>query len=74
MDSIEILGWFATSLVLASFMFKDMFKLRFTNLMSAIAWAIYALLQKDNPLIVVNLLIISIHLLWFYKNRKLWKS
>jgi len=71
---IEVLGWFAAGLVVVSFLFKDMFKLRVTNFSAALTWCVYGFLKEDNPLIVVNVLVMSIHLFWFYKNFTSWKS
>lgn len=74
MNFIDFAGWVATGLVIGSFLFKDMVKLRFTNFLATVTWAFYGSLKEDTPLIVVNIILMSIHLFWFYKNVKLWKS
>jgi len=74
MTSVEILGWCATALVIGSFLFKDMLRLRVTNLLATATWAVYGLIKMDGPLIVVNLTVMTIHLVWFYRNMKLWKN
>jgi hypothetical protein len=65
---IETLGWIATVITLVSFTMNDMVKLRLIGGASAILWSVYGVLKMDNPLIVINLMIIVIHSYWFYKN------
>lgn len=71
---IETLGWVATSVVLLSFFFKDMLKLRVVNSTGALLWLIYAFMKVDYPLVVVNGAILLIHSYWFITNLKTWKS
>lgn len=71
---IDLVGWVATGLVIGSFLFKDMVKLRFTNFLATVTWAFYGFLKSDIPLVSVNITLMTIHLFWFYKNVKLWKS
>ena len=71
---IEILGWVATSAVLLSFLFKDMFKLRIANSTGAMLWLIYAYLKSDYPLIAVNAAILFVHGYWFVSNFRSWKN
>lgn len=68
MIMIETLGWIATVITLVSFTMNDMVKLRLIGGVSAILWSVYGVLKMDNPLIVINLMIIVIHSYWFYKN------
>jgi hypothetical protein len=70
MSIIELIGWVATFGTLLSFAFKEMWKLRLINGSSSVIWVVYGLLKLDNPIIVINVSIIVMHLYWFYKNRK----
>jgi hypothetical protein len=74
MSVIDLVGWVATVLVISSFLFKDMLRLRVTNFLATTTWAVYGIVKEDGPLIVVNLTVMTIHLFWFYKNVKLWKN
>ncbi len=68
MNLIETLGWIATTGTLLSFAVKDMWKLRLINGLASILWVIYGILKIDNPIIVINISVIIMHLYWFYKN------
>jgi hypothetical protein len=74
MNLVDLIGWVATALVIGSFLFKDMLRLRVTNFLATSTWAVYGLIKMDGPLIVVNLTVMTIHIFWFYKNAKLWRS
>jgi hypothetical protein len=72
--SWEIYGYIGTVLILGSFLIEDVFRLRFVNTIGAIFWLIYGFGILAKPTIVVNLCVITIHLIWFIKHRKEWNS
>ena len=68
----DLVGWFATILILISFTIKkDMFLLRLINVSGTTLWLIYGIIKNDVPLIGVNSSVLLIHLYWFYKNRNI---
>jgi hypothetical protein len=65
----EILGWIATAVVVISFTVKDIWWLRAINAIGATIWFIYGGLKNDIPLLVVNMLILTAHIHWYYKQQ-----
>ena len=70
MVAIDILGWIATGVVVVSFTVKEMLWLRAVNGTGTILWLIYGGLKEDYPLLVVNVLILLAHFLWFSKQKR----
>ena len=70
----DIVGYIGTAVVLGSFLINDIIRLRLVNTLGSLIWLIYGIGLSMMPQIVVNTSIILIHLYWFYKNKKLWKS
>ena len=70
----DIVGYVGTAVVLGSFLINDIIRLRLVNTLGSLIWLIYGIGLSMMPQIVVNSSIILIHLYWFYKNKKLWKS
>ena len=66
---IDIIGWVATAFTLLSFMATKMSLLRLINFVGCAFWIAYGILDKKNPIIVTNVVIATIHLVWYYK----WK-
>jgi len=71
MTPIDILGWVATGVIIASFLVKDMLMLRTINTVGTVLWLIYGALKQDYPVMVVNLLIVTTHVIWFLKDKRL---
>ena len=65
---IETIGWIGTAAVLASFLMKDMLKLRLMNLTGCLIWVSYAMIKEDYPVLITNAAVTIIHMYWFYKN------
>ncbi len=58
----ELVGYIASALVLISFLFKDIFKLRVVNTMGCVVFIIYgAMLHTSWPVILTNASIIIIN-------------
>lgn len=70
MNTIEILGYGATLITLASMMAKNMKLLRILNSIGCILWMSYGIIRNDNPVIVVNSTILIIHLVSLYKTKR----
>ena len=66
---IDILGWVATAFTLLSFMATKMSLLRLINFVGCIFWVAYGILDRKNPIIVTNVVIATIHAVWYIK----WK-
>lgn len=67
---IEILGWLSTALTILSFIPKGEEKIRLINGIACIAWIVYGISLKQNPIIVVNTLVLVLHVKYFVTNRK----
>ena len=67
---IEALGWVAMAITISSFVFTDMKVLRGMNILGCALWIVYAGLISSPQIIVTNLAIVSIHIIWFIRNRR----
>ncbi len=72
MNSIEIMGYIGTALVVASFLSRSMFILRLLNAIGATIITIYALLIDSWPMVWLNglLALINVYHLFFNFARK----
>ena len=66
----DIIGYIGTLLVVVSFLMKDIFLLRLINVMACVVFVIYGMLSSLTPVIITNLLIISINLYFIIKEKK----
>ncbi len=66
---IDIIGWVATAFTLLSFMATKMSLLRLINFVGCIFWVAYGILDQKNPIIVTNVVIATIHAVWFIRSR-----
>ena len=66
----EIFGYIGTVLILVSFLIEDVYRLRLVNTVGAVFWVIYGFGIMAKPTIIVNLCVITIHLIWFLKKNK----
>lgn len=60
-------GYLAMVLVISSFVFKDILKLRMVNLIGAIAFISYGILLDAWPIIITNSIIIFIQVYYLLK-------
>ena len=60
METLDIIGWIATALVIFSFMINDMLRLRFVNLIGAAFWLAYGIVDLSSSIIFLNVVIVSI--------------
>ena len=71
---IEILGWLSTALTIISFIPKGEEKIRLINGIACIVWIVYGISLKQNPIIVVNTLVLVLHVKYFIANRSIRKK
>ena len=62
MNTLEIVGWVATFVVIASFMVNDMLKLRSINLIGATLWLIYGIIASSYSIMFLNIVVMSIQI------------
>ena len=67
---IELIGYIGMGLTLISFTIDDMSKLRIVNLIGSLFWIVYGIGIGAGPTIGVNTIVVGIHSVWLYKNRK----
>lgn len=61
MNKVEILGYVATVLVLASMLMGSVVRLRLLNMIGAAAFAAYGWLVDSMPLVFTNVIIVGVH-------------
>ena len=68
----DYVGILAGVLILISFIFKSVTKIRITNIFAARTFIIYGVLLMPNglPLIITNAVLIVIHIIFLTKNSK----
>jgi hypothetical protein len=57
--TIEILGWTATAVFVASYFFARPSRLRAVQMFGALLWVTYGVLINASPVIVANILVFS---------------
>ena len=62
----ELIGYFASALVILSLMMKNIFTLRLINTVAAIWFVIYGFLIQSYPVILTNALIVLINFYHLY--------
>ncbi|MDA0985820.1 MAG: lactate dehydrogenase, partial [Bacteroidetes bacterium] len=60
MNTLEIIGWIATTIVISSFLINDMIRLRTVNLIGAFCWFLYGVLAASPSIISLNIVIVCI--------------
>ena len=64
---IEWIGYLASILIAISMFMKDVFKLRFINLVGCILFVIYGLIIGAYPVAITNGIIVFVNLYYLYK-------
>jgi hypothetical protein len=67
---ISLIGYIGMALTLISFTIDDMRKLRIVNLIGSLFWIVYGIGIGAGPTIGVNTIVVGIHSVWLYKNKK----
>mgnify|MGYP005675184713 FL=1 len=60
MNLLEIVGWFATFVVISSFLVNNMLKLRTINFIGASLWLIYGIIAQSFSIIFLNIVVMCI--------------
>jgi len=68
--AIDYFGYFSSAVIVIAFMVNDIFWLRVFNIIGCSLFIIYGFLLTAYPVIVLNLLVISINLYKLYKEKK----
>ena len=61
-ETIDLIGWSATTFVIVSFLINNMLWLRFVNLIGAILWLFYGIIDYSYSIIFLNVVIVSIQI------------
>ena len=61
LSNIEIFGYMAMTVVIASILMKDMAKLRLLGILSSAMFIIYGLVLSAYPIVLMNVLVIAIN-------------
>jgi hypothetical protein len=64
---IEIFGYLASLVTVASFLMKDVRGLRIVNLIACIMFVVYGMLISSYPIAAVNLIVAIINIAYLYK-------
>ena len=67
MDYVEIVGYLASAFVLASFVMKEMTKLRIVNIIGCSFFIVYGALIPSWPVIVTNVAIVCVNVFYLLK-------
>jgi len=62
LETIDLIGWLATTFVIVSFLINNMLWLRFVNLIGAILWLCYGIIDLSYSIIFLNVVIVSIQI------------
>lgn len=64
---IEVLGYIATTLVAASFLLKDVIKLRLVNTSGAACFVVYGLIIGTYPVVLLNAFLVCVNGYYIWK-------
>ena len=70
MANVEYLGFLATLLVVASFLFQNIVLIRGVNALGAAVWIAYGVLIGSLPVVALNAVVICIQLVQMFRVRK----
>lgn len=66
----NLIGWLATILTIISFVPKGERWIRSINGIACVVWIIYASILHQAPLIVVNGVVLLLHIIYFYREKR----
>ena len=69
-DSVEILGYVATLIFAASFLFKSIVPLRIVNSIGAALFVVYALITQTYPVALLNAFLVVVHIYQLWRLKK----
>ena len=62
LETIDLIGWSATTLIIISFLINNMLWLRIINLIGAFLWLCYGIIDLPYSIIFLNVVIVSIQI------------
>ena len=68
---IAYLGYLASLAVLISMLMRDMIKFRVFNTLACSMFVIYGIIRNDNPIVLLNSLVIIINLVYLFKGKRI---
>ena len=74
MSNIECLGFLATFLVIASFLFQNILLIRGINTIGSVIWVVYGILAKSPSVVTLNAIVICLHLVQMARYLKKGKT
>ena len=74
MTLAALLGWFGTGLQAISFLFRDAKVLRSLQAFAAVVWLSYGALIEAPPVMVANLIVVSLALYSLWRDRPATKG
>lgn len=69
-NATEIIGYLAMIVLMVSFLFKDMAKLRMVNSVACLLFVVYGLLLQSYPIAISNIFILVVNLYYLLKPKK----
>jgi uncharacterized protein with PQ loop repeat len=67
---LDFIGWVATILIIISFIFRDIYKLRLFSMIGAFLWIVYGIMANAYPIIILNVVVAFIQVFWLIKIKK----
>lgn len=67
---IELLGYLATTLVAASFLLKDVIKLRLVNAIGAACFVVYGVIIGSYPVVLLNAFLVCVNGYYIWKSKQ----
>ena len=64
---VDLVGYFASLLVLVSFLMTSVIKLRIVDSIGALIFAVYAVIIRSYPTALMNLALVGINMYYLYK-------
>lgn len=66
MFNYDWIGYLAMLVTIISFVPKEIKLIRILNSNACVLWIIYGILIDNTPTVMVNVIVLIIHLIWFY--------
>jgi uncharacterized protein with PQ loop repeat len=71
---LDFIGWVATILIIISFIFRDIYKLRLFSMIGAFLWIVYGIMANAYPIIILNVVVAIIQVYWLNRIKRDKKS
>jgi|AntRauTorckE6833_2_1112554.scaffolds.fasta_scaffold00024_79 uncharacterized protein with PQ loop repeat len=67
---LDFIGWVATILIIISFIFRDIYKLRLFSMIGAFLWIVYGIMANAYPIIILNVVVAIIQVYWLNRIKR----